>query len=400
MPTGRAWVSPVYTKHEFRFVEQADENKSVQPAIERPEIGLYTSGDEAAILDCMRICFKFEPDVQRWRHLYLDNPGGRAAIVLARSRGGRVVSHVTFLPRRIQAFGQQGLVGHSLDSMTRPEWRSKGIKSLLTTELRKIAQEQGLMAVFSFANKEHLPILLKYEGRRAVEPFPLLVRPLKPIRAGLLFAHKWLSRTFGKYRAAEYEEDIPDCATVGPIPAESANSLLSSLPGWSTPGFDERHSRLFSEAEGIPPIALIRDSAHLTWRYTNAPGAPYRQRDILASQTLRATAVVRTALLFGLRLAFVMEWFWRPEARQDALRLMQEVIRFARSAEADGVAALAMPGTLQRRLLQRLGFIVVPEFLFPRSIGLNVRPEMQGGETSRWFKCSNWYLTWGDGFLL
>ena len=65
-----------------------------------------------------------------------------------------------------------------------------------------------------------------------------------------------------------------------------------------------------------------------------------------------------------------------------------------------GVAALAMPRTLQRRLLRRLGFISVPEFLFPKTTTLNIRPEKEGGEPARWLVASNWYLTWGDGFML
>jgi hypothetical protein len=145
---------------------------------------------------------------------------------------------------------------------------------------------------------------------------------------------------------------------------------------------------------------MVRDAAHLTWRYTNAPGSPYLQQNIFAGQSLQATVVVRTAQLFGLRLALVMEWFWRPQARRESLRLMREVIRFGRSLGVHGVAALAMPGTLQRRLLRRLGFIGIPEFLFPKTNTLNVCPEKEGGEPTSWFEPSNWYLTWGDGFML
>jgi len=370
------------------------------PKLAGLEIGLYKPGEEGAILDCMRVCFNFQPEIERWRHLYLDNPAGEAVILLARDRG-RVVSHTTFLPQRIKAFGKQGVVGHSADSMTLPEWRSKGIKSTLSAELRRIAQERGLMAVFSYANKQHLPILIKYEGRRPVEPFPVMVRPLKPVRAGLVFVKQWLPFSFMDQSIVQ-NADTPDCAVAGPIPDESTNSstVLSPRSSWSSPTFDERHTKLFDAAEAIPPIAMVRDSAHLTWRYSDAAGSPYLQRDISTGQILDATVVVRTASLFGLRLVFVMEWFWRPEARREGVRLLGEVIRFARSLEAHGVAALAMPRTLQRRLLRRLGFIGVPEFLFPKTTTLNIRPEKEGGEPARWLVASNWYLTWGDGFML
>jgi GNAT superfamily N-acetyltransferase len=365
------------------------------------DVGPYRPGEEEAILDCMRVCFNFEPEVERWRHLYLDNPAGKAVIVLARERG-RVVSQVAFLPRRIQFFGRPGLVGHSVDAMTRPEWRRKGIKSALSAELRRVAQEHGLMAIFSFANKEHLPIVVKHEGRQAIQPFPVMVRPLKPIGAGIVFAQRWFAPDFAGCQRANHEQAIPDCAAAGPIPDQIGrpSTVLSPASGWSNPLFDERHTRLLSEAEAIPRISMVRDASHLTWRYTNAPGSPYLQQNIFDGQSLQATVVIRTATLFGLRLAFVMEWFWRPEARRESLRLMSEVIRFARSLGVHGVAALAMPGTLQRRLLWRLGFIGVPEFLFPKTNTLNVGPEKEGGEPARWFVSANWYLTWGDGFML
>jgi GNAT superfamily N-acetyltransferase len=365
------------------------------------DIGPYKPGEEGAILDCMRVCFGFEPSVARWRHLYLDNPVGEPLILLARDRE-TVVSHVALLPRRIRAFGQEGLAGHSVDAMTHPQWQRRGIKSALSAELRRIAHERGLMAIFSFANKEHLPIVVKYDGRRAVEPFPVMVRPLRPIDAGVVFVKQWFPRPLAGHQPAEHAQHVPDCAAAGPIPdaSRSSSSVLPPPSEWSSPHFDERHTQLLSEAEAIPQIAMVRDAAHLAWRYTNAPGSPYVQQDISVGQRLQATVVVRTALLFGLRLAFVMEWFWRPEARRDGLRLITEVIRFARSVEAHGVMALAMPGTLQRRMLQRLGFIGVPEFLLPKTNTLTICPEERGGEPTRWFAPSNWYLTWGDGFLL
>ena len=361
------------------------------------DIGPYAQGEEGAILDCMRVCFKFEPEVERWRHLYLDNPAGKAVILLARDRG-RVVSHVAFLPRRTRFFGRQGFVGHSVDAMTRPEWRRRGVKSALSAELRRIADERGLMAIFSFANEEHLPMVVKHEGRRAVKPFPIMVRPLRPIHAGLAFAKRW----FPGYEAAKHDEQIPDCAAAGPLAGESSKSstLLSRAPGWSSVAFDERHDQLLSEAEAIPRIAMVRDAAHLTWRYTDAPGAPYLQQNIFGSRSLQATVVIRTALLYGFRITFVMEWFWRSGARSDGLRLIQEVIRFARGLGCHGVGALAMPGTLQRRLLRRLGFVGIPESFFPKTTTLNVCPKNQGSETALWFERANWYLTWGDGFVL
>jgi hypothetical protein len=161
--------------------------------------------------------------------------------------------------------------------------------------------------------------------------------------------------------------------------------------------FDERHTQLFHAAEGLPPIAVIRDAAHLTWRYTTAPAAPYLQRDVPAGGRPRATAVARTATLMGLRVVVVMEWLWVAGSRREGVGLMREVAAYGRAVGADAVAALAMPGTLQRRLLQRLGFVGVPAAAYPKAVTLGVRA---ADEDPRWTEPSSWYLTWGDGFVL
>jgi hypothetical protein len=57
-----------------------------------------------------------------------------------------------------------------------------------------------------------------------------------------------------------------------------------------------------------------------------------------------------------------------------------------------------MPGTRQRRVLRRLGFVPVPRAMLPKVITLNVRP--RGADAAPWLAPSSWYLTWGDGFVL
>jgi len=374
------------------------------------ETGPYRPGDEAAILECMRVCFRFEPDIGRWRHLTFDNPGGDPILLLARS-GETVVAYQATIPRRFLAFGQRGLVGQCvdfmtrrdawrrLDLMTRCEWRKKGLQTLLSDELYRIGKESRFLAGFGFANEQLLPGARVHQNRGVLEPFPVMVRPLRPVRAALLLTSQWLQRAL---RPKAKEPEIPDCAAAGPVPDYSEVSCEAAHQphGSSKPGFDERHTDLFQAAEGLPPIAGMRDAAHLNWRYTDAPGSPYRQCDVLDGDVLQATIVFRTATLFNLRFVLVMEWFWRAGAVHHALNLVRRVVEYGQSVRAHGVAALAMPATPQRRLLHRMGFVGIPRAMQPKTARLVVAPLMDGPERQRWFKPENWYLTWGDGFIL
>jgi hypothetical protein len=354
------------------------------------DIRLCQPGDEPAIFSCMRVCFGIDPEPARWRHLHLENPAGPSIYPLVWD-GTRVVSGVAFVPRRVVAFGREGEVRHSHDSMTLPEFRGQGIRSAASAVARRLAREQGSLAVFSFATEASLPGVLRHPGRRAVADLPVMLRPLRPVRAALAAAA--LGRA---------QPDLPESAAAGPLPdgAGPALDAAGSRPGWSPPAFDERHTRLFRTAEGLPEIALLRDAAHLGWRYAEAPGRPYVQYDVAHGDALAASVVVRTAELEGMRLALVMEWAWRPGAQREGIAALRAAVRLGRAAGAHVVGALAMPGTMHRRLLRRLGFVGVPGWLAPKRVVLTVAPEVEGADAARWYRAASWHLTWGDGFLL
>jgi hypothetical protein len=360
---------------------------------------LYQPGDEEAVYACMRVCFGFDPDPARWRHLHLDNPAGPSIYPLVWD-GTRVVSGVAFVPRRVVAFGREDVVRHSHDSMTLPEYRGQGIRSAASEVGRRLARERGSLAVFSFANEASLPGVLRHPGRRAVADLPLMVRPLRPVRAALTVAAT--SGPLKRLALARAQPEPPESAAAGPIPdgAHLALAAAGSRPGWSPPAFDERHTRLFRSAEGLPEIALLRDAAHLRWRYAEAPGRPYVQYDVVRGDTLAASVVVRTTELQGMRLALVMEWAWRPGAHREGIAALREAVRLGRAAGAHVVSALAMPGTRHRRLLGRLGFIGVPRWLAPKRVIFNVAPEVSDTDATRWYCASSWHLTWGDGTLV
>jgi GNAT superfamily N-acetyltransferase len=340
-------------------------------------IGPYQPGEEDAVLDCFRACFGREQSRETWRHIYLDNPSGQTIIILARKEG-TVVCQAAIHPRQIKAFGKEGLAGLGSWAMTRREWRRKGLSRMLLNEAHDMALKQGYMVIYGFPNDKLISNVCKYQGHDVVSPLPLMIRPVRPIRTGLLLL---VDKLFGVQQ----------------------NDRLTFKPdAWMKPSFDDRHTELFNEVEEIPPIAVMRDSDYLTWRYPAGPESPYIQRDIQKGDAVEATIVLRPALEFGKPMVFVMEWFWKRGCSREALRLMREVFQFARSVRAYGVAALAMPKTIQRRLLWRLGFFCLPLTLFPESSTLTARPNVVdiAGNAAQWVKPSNWYLTFGDGNTL
>lgn len=360
------------------------------------DIGPYRPGEEQAVLDCVRSCFAFEPGIERWRQLYLSHPRGEPIIVAARD-AFRIVSCVTELPCELRAFGGVKAASHGTDVMTLPEWRRRGLRTLLALEAAKIGRERKQAVVFSFANDMAYRGAVKY--LHDVGMPKVLVRPLvRAVHGGLLVARRLL----GLQACGRPEPAIPDSILAGPIPDRSEKPwTMRSLPyGWSTPTFDQRHSALFWNAEGLPPIACIRDSTYLKWRYTRVRSNPYLQQETTAAGSLGSSVIVRRATLDGIPLLFVMEWLWAEGRESDGRDLIKEAIRLARVVEAHGVAVLSRPGTLQYRVLRRCGFVSVPPFLFNKSVHFMVGCREATGDRARWIEPANWYLTWGDGLIL
>jgi predicted N-acetyltransferase YhbS len=323
------------------------------------DIGPYRPGEEHAILDCLRECFGIERDLESWRHVYLANPAGESIIVLAR-KDGTVVGHTSLVPRPMVAFGRRGVAGHVLWAMTRGEWRGRGLNLKLAAVAEAEARRRGFLALYAFSNDQILHSVLTHQGRSAVAAPPLIVRPLRPVRAALAL--------LGGYSPA-----------------------LRSVAGegWSVPRFDARHTALFDSTATRPPIAVVRDERYLAWRYPPGEVSPYRQRD---GPGVAATIVVRAAAPHGMPFVFVMDWMWRPGAEAEAVRLLRDAIELGRRSGVMGVAALAMPGTVQGRVLRRLGFVRVPRRLLPVPLTLTVRSESPGP----WCVPASWHLSFGD----
>ncbi len=352
-------------------------------------------GDEAAVLDCLSEGFSFQADRGRWHHLFFESPGGKSIILVARS-GRKIVSHYGVLRRRIVAFGKAGIAAHAIDATTRRGWQRRGIKTKLALAARDRISEAGLDVSYAFNNDQSQPGALKYDGATAVHDLPIMVRPLRPLRAAIRYIR-------GKFAfgGTAGSEPVPEAATSGPLAVDAdEKETAADYHGWCRPRFDDRHTALFERAEGLAPIAVVRDRAHLEWRYPSGETSPYLQRDLEIDGQIVSSAIVRVVDLFGIKSLLIMDWVWADGFETHGARLLRDAVALGKRLGATAASAIAMPGTLHRRLLRRAGFLAVPSFLRPRSVYFVVRLDRNDPDPLRWMEASNWYLTWGDGFIV
>ena len=366
------------------------------------EVLSYRAGDEEAILDCMTECFESQPTVESWQHLHLHNPAGKSSIVIARDNG-RVVSHVAVVPRHMRVFGQEILGGGRLDSMTRPDYRRRGLQVTLDMKSRELIKERNLLLTYRFSNSKSLGGAVKNQGYLPVSSMPVMVRPVRPFSTAARYLQSQAKRRKNTRLGLRLDLNDPrDCASAGPILIETDWSPSAHNPAgnWRPPDFDESHTDLYNNSVGLPQISMVRSARHLRWRYSSYPGSLYLKREIRKGEELMTMAIIRIANLFGFPLLCLMEWHWCKDARDAAEELLREIVQVAASMKMYGVTALAMHGTLQARILAKHGFLFVPKKLLQKSVTLAVRSEDPQLETTVLTNPSDWYLTWGDGFIL
>lgn len=349
-------------------------------SLEQLRFAPYTPGDEAAIVACWQACFDLARSEDAWRAQFLANPAGLPVVALARD-GGDVVAQATLLTRRLRAHGVELTAGQSIDAMTRPAWQRMGLGRRLANDARDQAVARGFGLTYGFSNEESTHGILKYQGRRAVRPFPVLVRPLRPIGSAVALLR------------AKFGHHLPWLERVAPVDAARTGP---AAPAWTPPWFDARHADVFDNAE-LPPITVVRDVAHLAWRYPSGTGS-YLQHDVPARHGpgLDAFAVVRIEERFGLRLIYLMEWLFRRGAAASGRRLLRDVCTAARAMDCHGVVALAAPGSAGRRALLQSAFVAVPERLFPGTLVMSVRTEHGDLAPELVGDMRNWHLSWGD----
>jgi hypothetical protein len=364
------------------------------PSPALPAIDCYRPGDDAAIVACLRSTFDEPARLERWRHLNLGNPVGRSVIVLAR-HDDAIVGQIANLRRRLRFFGAEHEVAHTLDTVVHPTWQHRGLFPALVEASGRELERQGLHVTYGVANEHAKHVAERYEHRRPLGAFPVLVRPIRPLAS--LVA---LVRNHFRQSAAP-DAGITECAAAGPVAAPAGRSILDAgADAWTSPRFDARHTALFADHASLPPIAFVRDAASLAWRYPDRPDLPYAQCDVVRDAGLAATAIVRVIETAGLRLVLLMEWHWRRDHADAARALARDVLALARRLDAHGVAAMGTRGSPQRRILTRLGFIALPARAFPQHAwpGVHARPPHATDE--RWTNGDNWYFTWGDGLTL
>jgi GNAT superfamily N-acetyltransferase len=207
----------------------------------------------------------------RWR--YLDSPGGPAPGTLALD-GGRAVGFYTLGPAPL-GIGPATIAGaQSMDTMTHPDFRGRGVFVALARACFEIAAARGIRLLYGFPNRASFPGFVRRLGWTHAGGIPHWIRPVRPSHHPRLARWPaplgWLADT---------------AARAWPAGRQGAYDVAAGLVDAG------RLARLAEGAEDAGFCRVARPPAWLAWRYANEAAQGYEEVTAARDGTVRAAAV-------------------------------------------------------------------------------------------------------------
>jgi hypothetical protein len=300
-------------------------------------------GDEPRLTELFQRAFGRPVDEAHWRWKLEQLPSPVPNDWLALD-GQRAIFHSGGIPLRYQLPDGEGLGMVSVDTMTDPDYRRRGLLTQVAGRMYATWREAGVRLVIGLINdqwRSRAPAL----GWQPLFPLRWVIRPLRPTAL--------LSRRLGR----------PVPARLGALDAAwnwAWDRRLASRPSVKLRHVDAAGPWLDGLWWRCAPGAgasIVRDSGWVNWRYLQSPTLKYRVVVAQRAGQPVGYAAYRVEQAAGRRLGYLAEVLAPVQAPHVWRALVHQVCRSLIAAGADLAAAQVPPGTWAYDQLRRAGFV-------------------------------------------
>jgi len=358
------------------------------------QVGLYSPGDEADILALNLLEYgstnvMVTPEDFQWR--YAENPAGQTQITVVRdAQTGHVVGFTWTIPLRMRLFRQDQLAALTANLLIHPDYRKTMAYVKLITHRMRMLRQQKVPFRYNFPVESLFARTAKIEGMSSFL-IPLMIRPLDMTQlARARFEQRWAAFLIGLGGAlikpfVFYDRD------------QHAKTDGVTLV-W-VDGFDRRFDDLWKRVKDKYEIMTVRDSAYLRWRFSPVSKRVYRTLAAMVDDVLVGYVVVRcTDEIRGIPIGLIMDFLLEPGPRGEraGAMLLREVWRYFNSEKVALAGGLALPHTVECKLMQRAGYRSCPPRLAPRLFRVAFNCYAGTLPATDHVQLSNWFLTIAD----
>ena len=318
----------------------------------------------------------------RWQ--YVENPAGKAIVVVARADNGALAGQYVVIPLDFRLDGQLGKGSLSLNTLTHPDYRGQGLFTKMANETYDVCKSEGLNITLGFPNKNSYPGFVRKLQFQHIGNATVMFRPLRPIA---ILRHLPKLRSAPKYAS-------PKCLIQSSqIPSDKGGLSVTEL---CLDSDADAYDAMIS-TQRHPNFCVSRGAFFARWRYNAIPTRQYRAFKVDGCKEMLATCVVRQRRVKGIECVFIVDLQLGHDtaAEPAAHMLIQSVLSFYRSAGVALAGILVNKGTILYKLSKSLWFRPMPSRLLPHDAPIIVRRNAPtlGDEM---FDIRQWDFAFGD----
>jgi hypothetical protein len=271
----------------------------------------------------------------RWKLQHLDSPAANDWV--AANPNGPIF-HSGGIPTRYRLPAGSALGMVSVDTMTAPEYRRRGLLTQVGQRMYSTWRESGIDFVIGLINDQwgsRAPAL----GWQQLFPLRWLIRPLRPLAVLARRARTTVLSRLTPLEAAwnwTWERRLAIDASIVVRDLDRAGAEVDELWHGGAPRTG---------------VSIVRDSAWLNWRYLTCPSFDYR---VLFAERRNVPAGYAAYRLDG-HVGYIAEIFAPDTTVFETL--IGATLERLRATGAEVVGAQAPPGTWYTQALQRAGFL-------------------------------------------
>lgn len=308
----------------------------------------FRDGDETQLVALFASVFGHSIDEPHWRWKLNHATPGVPNVLLAMS-GDRPVFQYAGIPTSFSMAGKRVEAMVSVDTMTAPDFRRRGLLTRVASDAYARWREAGISFVFGLPNEQW--------GSRtsALGWLPLfrLQRMLLPLRPEAMLAHRLSLSWLRKLPLATALWNDVFARSPTPDPAIEVRSVVDAGPE-----FDALWERCANDAR----FSVIRDRRWVEWRFLSCPSRRYHLRLAMRGRDPVGYCAWHLVDTGGRRRAFLAELSCLKTEPTACDTLLAALIRELRVLDAEFIATLAVGGTPAHRWLRGSHFFPGPAF--------------------------------------